>query len=193
MGKQYGGVRLASRRRALWILLLAAAWWPRAAEASVVRALSVAQQVALSDAVVEGRVGVAEAHHEPGSPPFTDVPIHVEQVLHARVAVPEVVWLRQRRGVVEGRRITVVGDAVLQPGEHVVVFLRQVQGRWYLTSLAQSVFWLDGAFGPGSAEQRLGGLTRLGEDGATPLKPPPGAATSAESLRRAVRAAGVRP
>lgn len=193
MHKEYGGAPRASTRWALWVLLLSASSWPRPAGASVVRELSIEQQVALSDAVVEGRVGPAEPSHGPDGRPFTDIPIHVAEVLHGRVAVPDVVWLRQRRGVVDGRRVAVLGDPVLRPGDHVVVFLRKVQGRWYLTSLAQSVFWLDATRTPALAEQRLAGLVRLREPGVEPPAQTAGARLSAEALRRAVRASGVRP
>ena len=79
----------------------------------------------------------------------------------------------------------VVGDPVLSPGDRVVVFLRAAPGgRWALTALAQSVFWVDPE---GRLHRRMDDLGWAGA-------PPPAEASSLDlvELRLAV-GRGVRP
>ncbi len=165
---------------------------PSSGHATVVRALGVEQQVGLSAVVVEGRVGVAQVSRNPSTGrPTTDTPIHIIATLYGEAPVGGVLLVRQTRGILDGKRTVVVGDPQLNTGDRVIVMLRCVDGRYYLTALSQSVFWVRDEVTPARVEQRLDGLVRMtetanglvpaaGDDRSTPL--------TAEALRQRIRA-----
>lgn len=93
-----------------------------------------------STAFVEARVGPHQTFRG-GDEWHTDTVLEVLAV-HAGQA-PERIAVRQAGGEIDGRNARIPGDAVLVPGERIVAFVRQVDGRWYFTSLGQSVWHVE--------------------------------------------------
>jgi len=110
-------------------------------------------------------------------------------VLHGAANPGDIVTVRQIRGMIDGALVQVVGDGHLVAGERVILMLRHVGPRYYLTTLGQSVFRLGGDGPEAPVQQQLDGLLRMNEPD-TPA-PPTAPATAAE-LRRAIRDAGAR-
>ena len=68
--------------------------------------------------------------------------------------------LEQFGGAIDGLASRVEGDAALEPGQEGVFFLRVVDGRAYLTALAQSVYYVTRTPGRAALVRRdLGGLS----------------------------------
>ena len=168
---------------------------PATGYGSVVRALNLDQQIGLSDLVVEGRVGLHQQSIDPVSGrPMTDTAIHVVEVLHGRkieTGASRVLQIRQIRGYIRGELLSVTGDPTLKTGEHVILMLRQVDGRYYLTALSQSVFWIDASTNPPRVEQRLDGLVRVSELGGGRVRAPDPTVPTLAELRQAIRKAEV--
>ncbi len=100
-----------------------------------------AEQARLSTAVVVATVGAArQSLHPQWQRPLTHTTLHVEEVLYG--AAPDKVEIEQIGGVVDGITTRIPGDATFRDGERCVLFLRQVDGGWYLTSLGQSKYSL---------------------------------------------------
>ena len=100
-----------------------------------------AEQAELSTAVVIARVGPSEVlPHDQYETVMTRTTLRIEDVLYG--AAPEQVLLHQVGGTLDGRTVYVPGDAKFERGERCVLFLRQVEGRWYLTAMEQSKYLL---------------------------------------------------
>jgi len=131
-------------RHILPILVLAAATLLGSASVALATtALFVtdAEQAALSTAVVIARVGSAEVlPHDQYETVMTRTTLRIEEVLYG--AAPEQVLIHQVGGTLAGRTVVVPGDASFEQGERCVLFLRQVEGRWYLTAMEQSKYRL---------------------------------------------------
>jgi hypothetical protein len=152
------------------------------AGATTARALGLEEHVALSAAVVEGRVGDAQTGRDPATgQPFTDTLVRVERVLHG--AAPAAFRIRQMKGpgAQKGSTFVVVGDGELVAGERVVLFVKHdPDGRYYLTALAQSVYRVKGEGDGAKVERDLEGLVLLEPDAAgrwVSAPPEAGAAT----------------
>ncbi len=159
---------------------------------SVVRALNLDQLIGLSDLVVEGRVGIGhQSNDSPRGRPQTDTTIQIVEVLHGEPILDGggVLQIRQIRGLVDGKLVSVVGDPVLKLGDHVILMLRHVAGRYYLTALAQSVFWIHSSVTPPRIEQRLGGLMRVTELGGGSVRAADAPVPTLAQLRKTIRSA----
>lgn len=152
------------------------------AQATVVRRLTIDEQVAQSDLVVEGTVGTSTgAIHPRFGRPVTDTSIIVRRI-HKGPDVREVT-VRQLGGMWQGSRQRVMGDGELVAGSEVVLFLRRDRaGLWYLNALALSVYHVEPITGDPEVRRQLGELRMSGEE------PPPEPRTLSE-LRAAIRAA----
>ena len=144
-------------------VLLTATW------ASATTALKVddREQAALSTAVVVAKVGAHRVVLEPGGRyPLTMWAIEVEETLYG--VAPVQLELAQFGGLWEGRMHAIAGDAALEPGERCVLFLKQQDGRWFLTALQQSKYRIEGRgrLGEVLVRELEGGLVRWGPDGA---------------------------
>lgn len=111
------------------------------ARATVMRYLSLDEHIALSDLVVRGRIGASHTFVGERNLPFTDTTVEVLEVLHGSAPKGEL-RIRQMRGEIDGVYTAVPGDAVLTPGEEVILFvgLDQEEGVAYLTALGQSKY-----------------------------------------------------
>lgn len=103
--------------------------------------LSDIEQAAESTAVVIARVGQArQSVHTEWNRPLTLTSIEVEEVLVG--SAPATLSIEQLGGVLNGKVHYIPGDARLKQGERCLLFLRQVDGGWYLTAMKQSKYEL---------------------------------------------------
>jgi hypothetical protein len=103
--------------------------------------LSEKEQAVQSTAVVVARVFErtpidVEVHRRP----MQQTRLLIDEVLYGQA--PHEVELVQIGGTRDGISTTLPGDGVLHKGDRAVLFLRQEQGKWYLTALGQSVYYL---------------------------------------------------
>ena len=127
--------------RGLWIVLLLA--WAVPASATTALLLDDAEQARRSTAVVVATVGeAAVALHPEYRRPVTRTALTVHETLYG--AAPARVTVEQFGGTWQGKTLYVPGDARLEPGARLVLFLRQVDDGWYLTAMEQSAWTVDG-------------------------------------------------
>jgi len=110
-----------------------------------------------SDIVIEATVtGASAGLAEDGRTHVTRTALAVRR--YAKGAGPRSWTVRQLGGKVGDRSMHVVGDAKLERGQHVVVFLRRGagDGNAYLTAMAQAVYFVGD---DQRARRRLGGVT----------------------------------
>jgi len=143
--------------------------FPRVADATVARALSVRDLVASSTAVVRGTVLDADASDVAGSI-VTVVQIEVADVYAGDA--PSMLTIVEPGGTPAGSDLgmTVVGGVHYEPGEEVVVFATPARGPWAAafpgayrtTGLAQGKWSVvRDAHGAARVERDLSGMTRL--------------------------------
>ena len=103
--------------------------------------LSDVEQAAESTAVVVARIGEARAAvHPKWNRPLTLTSIEVQEVLVG--SAPASLTIEQLGGVLDGTVHYIAGDARLERGERCVLFLRKVNGGWFLTAMKQSKYEL---------------------------------------------------
>lgn len=92
-----------------------------------------------STAVIRGRIGEATVSRDPRTArPRTHTTLHVGELLWGQA--PARLQIVQTRGEIDGVVTQIPSDPELKPGAEVVLFIREVEGRWYLTALDQSLF-----------------------------------------------------
>ncbi len=109
------------------------------AEATSALYVTDAQQAELSTAIVvatvgEARTSLSERYHRA----ITRTELKVEEVLYG--AAPAELSIEQFGGTVGERTWYVPGDARFERGERCVLFLRLVEGQWFLTAMEQSKY-----------------------------------------------------
>jgi hypothetical protein len=104
---------------------------------------SISELVEMSDVVVRGTLTRSASHWGANGLEitsaltlFTDWTLSVDETLKG--AVESTLIIRQWGGEVEGQSLRIPGDARLSEGEHVVLFLREVEGIFYLTAMGQA-------------------------------------------------------
>jgi len=151
------------------------------AKATVVLPLSLEDLVDRSDIVAHVRVGSVRFESTPEAP-FRITDLELVEVFSGNAHVGDVLPLRQRG---DGR-VIVIGDPWLQGGEEGLVFLRQVEGRTYLTALAQSWWRFEGTGQRRVASRDLSSLEVVPTD--PPVSMPPNRAPWADLRRMLERA-----
>lgn len=147
------------------LLLLALATPENRARATTVLPLALSDLVERSDVVAHVRVSSVHVV-QTAEAPFRVTEIEViEPFLGTRPGEVFEVW---QRG--DGY-VFVVGDPWLEPGQEGLAFLRQVDGRTYLTALAQSWWRIEDQGGAALARRDLAGLTIVTSD-RTVVTPP---------------------
>ena len=144
----------------------------RPASATSALYLSDVEQAAESTAVVIARVGEArQAVHPEWQRPLTHTTIEVEEVLVGKA--PANLTIEQLGGVLDGQVHYVPGDAVLKAGERCLLFLRNVDGGWFLTAMQQSKYeLLEGERGTFVKRAFFEGLFVNTPEGLKPFAPP---------------------
>lgn len=136
------------------------------------------EQATLSTAVVVAKVGVSEVlPHDRYETVMTRTRVEVQEVMYGEA--PEDLVIHQIGGTLGGQTVYIPGDARFEQGERCVLFLRNVEGRWYLTAMEQSKYRLveHARFGL-LMERKLGdGLVVRNEGGKlvdyeAPIRPP---------------------
>jgi len=182
--------------RLLATLFAVAVLWSPPARATTMLQLDLEAHVLRSTAVVEGRVsGRGVEVSEQTGRPHTFTRIDVGEVL-AGVAPPALV-VRQFGGAVGETRTGISGDATLEEGERVVLFLREGaepgdEGFWFLTALGQSAYHVLGE-GPDAPVRRdvvgMELVERTPEGGLQPADETPNAEVhTLADLRKAIAA-----
>jgi hypothetical protein len=132
------------RRFALFLpalLAMALAMLPSLATATSQVYVSIPVLTSQSSAVVLARIGDASTSVDARTHrPRTTTTVQVREVLWGEA--PAQVQVIQTRGTVNGQEMRIPGDPALVRGQDVVLFVRKVDGRWYLTALDQSLFEL---------------------------------------------------
>ena len=115
--------------------------WPiPQAQATTMFFVDDATQAKQSDAVVIATVGTAQTRSTETSI-LTETQIIVDEVLSGYA--PHALSIIQTGGTYEGKTLYFPGDARLQEGQKVVLFLTEEGGKWYLTALEQSKYDLE--------------------------------------------------
>jgi len=124
-----------------WLLLCLLLAVP--AQATTALLLDAPAQARLSTAVVVATVGESTVSLHPDyKRPVTRTRVSVDEALFG--GAPKNLVVEQFGGTLAGATLAVPGDARLVAGERVVLFLRQVDGGWFLTALEQSAWGIDG-------------------------------------------------
>ena len=118
------------------VLVLAAG----AAMASTVIGLSVEDQARLSTMVVMGEVLNQRGVNHPVHGLETAVTLKVSDVLKGDVRPRQAITFHTRGGEVDGEISIALGEAVFKPGEKVLVFIEEVDGRLYNLGLSMGVW-----------------------------------------------------
>ena len=112
---------------------------PQQAAATSALYFTDAEQARLSTAVVVATaVSSRQEIHPRWGRPLTFTTFAVDEVLFGEA--PGAVEVEQIGGERDGITSRIPGDAVFSAGERCVLFLRKVDGGWYLTSLGQSKY-----------------------------------------------------
>ena len=178
-----------AKRAALLATALSVVLAAFSAVATVVVPLTRAQLVSRADLVVRATVGAQRfGWNEDHSQIITLTQLRVASYIKG--AGPQELTVRQFGGRIDGLESRVAGDGELQPGQDVVLFLRQGAGVVYLTALAQSVYVIEqtGA-APAVVRRDLRDLTFAQQaQGQMVLREPP--VETRESLDQFVRDVG---
>jgi hypothetical protein len=157
-----------------------------AVQASTVIGLSVEDQARLSEMVVVGEVLAMRGVEHPVQGIETAVTLRVTDVLKGDVRRGQSVVFHTRSGQVGPEVSEALGEAVLHPGQRILVFIESVEGRRYNLGLSMGV-WDVHEDGAGA---RL--LTRAVQDGLSVVGEAavePGPLTMDEMTSRIERAA----
>lgn len=129
-------------RRARWVLggMAALVLATGLATASTVIGLSVEDQARLSRYVVVGRVVGQHGVEDPDNGIETEVTLKVQTVLKGDVRRGESLVFHTRSGEVGGESSKAIGEAELNSGQTVLVFLEDVDGRLYNLGLSMGVW-----------------------------------------------------
>ena len=110
------------------------------ASASTVIGLSVEDQSRLSKYVVVGRVIGQHGVEDPDNGIETEVTLAVKTVLKGDVRRGENLVFHTRSGEVGGEASRAIGEAEIQSGQLVLVFIEDIDGRLYNTGLSMGVW-----------------------------------------------------
>lgn len=116
--------------------LLAAA----GARASTVIGLSIEDQARLSKYVVIGEVATLEGVDDPENGLETAVTLRVAAVLKGDVRAGDALVFHTRSGELDGESSVAIGEVVLHPGQRILVFVEEIDGRLYNIGLSYGVF-----------------------------------------------------
>ncbi|RMG15966.1 MAG: hypothetical protein D6729_11590 [Deltaproteobacteria bacterium] len=179
-------------QHALSLLVVLVSLAPLRASATVALHLDAATQAARSDLVVLARVRGQEVLRGKDGLPYTHTTLIVERSLKGTRKAGEAVVVRQMGGTLDGKTLTVPGDARFEVGERVVVFLADREpgtGVLFLTALGQSKLHVAGRARDGDLilQRQLGGLLLL-DRAHRPVQPDP--RTTLRTLRQVI-AAGI--
>lgn len=175
-------------QRSAALLVVLVSLTPLRASATVALHLDDAAQAARSDLVVLARVRGQEVVRGKDGLPYTHTTLVVERSLKGARKAGEAVVVRQMGGTLDGKTLTIPGDARFEVGERVVVFLADREpdtGVLFLTALGQSKLHVVGRARDGDLvlQRELGGLLLL-DQAHRPVRPDP--RTTLRTLRRVI-------
>jgi len=155
------------------------------------------EQAVESTAVVVATIGSARVEvHPKWQRPITLTTIHVAEVLLG--SAPKKLTIEQFGGTIAGKTLYIAGDARFEQGERCVLFLRQLDGNWFLTAMQQSKYEIHEAARQVFLRRPLSdGLFVRTDKGLKPFKEPPNKPVLTlgqfrEELRRSLSEKGAR-
>jgi len=110
------------------------------ASASTVIGLSIEDQARLSKYVVVGRVIGQQGVEDPVNGIETEITLAVKNVLKGDVRRGEQLVFHTRSGEVGGESSRAIGEAEIQSGQTVLLFLEDIDGRLYNVGLSMGVW-----------------------------------------------------
>ncbi len=158
--------RTQSPRGASLVVAALAVLMTGSASATSALYLSDAEQASMSTAVVIATIGDATVEMSPvWNQAITLTRVKVDEVLYG--VAPSDVVIEQMGGTLDGITVYIPGDARFEQGERCVLFLRNVDGGWFLTAMEQSKYRLESRERLGSlmVRQLSGGMFVRGPDG----------------------------
>jgi len=108
--------------------------------ASSVLGLTIEDQARLSKHVVVGVVVGQQGEDNPDNGLETAVTLRVITSLKGETQRGDALVFHTRSGELDGEISTAVGEAVLQPGQKIMVFIEEIDGRLYNVGLSYGVF-----------------------------------------------------
>ena len=111
-----------------------------AAQASTVIGLTVEDQARLSRYVVVGEVVAQRGVDDPETGLETEVTLRVITPLKGDVRRGQAMTFHTRSGELDGEFSTAIGEADLRPGQRIMVFVEDIDGRLYNLGLSYGVF-----------------------------------------------------
>jgi hypothetical protein len=130
-----------------------------AVQASTVIGLTLEDQARLSKYVVIGEVKAQQGVDDPANGLETEVTLVVSAALKGDVRAGQKLVFHTRSGELDGEVSAAIGEVVLHPGQKILVFVEEIDGRLYNIGLSYGVFNV--------STDSLGrvGFTRAIEDG----------------------------
>jgi len=133
-------VRFFSQLLAM-VSLLVVVFMPGTTQATTALYVDDVEQAERSTAVVVATIGEADVGiHPKWNRIMTRTEVSVDEVLLGNA--PGLLEIEQMGGTLYGETLYVPGDARFRTGERCVLFLRQVDGDWFLTAMEQSKYRL---------------------------------------------------
>ena len=128
--------------------------------------LTTAEQAEQSSAVILATIGSQRTiAHPDHARPVTLTQVNVDEVLLG--SAPGQLEVEQLGGTLDGRTLKIAGDAELNQGERVVLFVSEVASGWHLTAMQQSKYTVETTqFGTTLRRELSGGLFVRDEQGA---------------------------
>ncbi len=130
-------MRLFRRLTLVLIGSLLIVWTASSAMATTMVYRSVDELFSMSDAVVRGTVVEHVTYWADDGTMYTDWTVYVDEVLNGNVQ--GVITLRQMGGDLDDLMLHIPGDAQISDGDHLIVFMRELDGVHYLTAMGQAV------------------------------------------------------
>lgn len=129
-------------KRATWMVCLVAVCGGAlgAAHASTVLGLTLEDQARLSKHVVLGEVVSQQGIDDPANGLETAVTLRIVASLKGEARAGDAVVFHTRSGELAGERSVAIGEAVLHPGQTILAFLEDIDGRLYNLGLSYGVF-----------------------------------------------------
>lgn len=111
-----------------------------AARASTVLGLTIEDQARLSKFVVIGEIASQRGVDDPANGLETEVTLKVAAALKGDLRAGQSLLFHTRSGELNGEVSTAVGEAIFHPGQKVLVFVEEIDGRLYNIGLSYGVF-----------------------------------------------------
>ena len=145
-------------------LLTASMLMISAANATIVKSVSLMEMAKQADAIVQGVISKQEVSwDEARTRIYTLTTIQVSEALKGKVDSAQTLKVRQIGGTIDGITQYVAGNAKFKEREEVIVFLERhpTQGVYFVMGMAQGKYSISRATNPPSVNRSLDGITEV--------------------------------